>query len=992
MARIDEVVDDNSNGSNRSARDGSGDGPALAAFGPTVPDAEYAAAVVALARFLAADGQSLASHYARPLQDALGAQQQSRTIEALAFLSAAVIVDPAATQELLLGSSSGTTDEAEDEHSDLLARCFDTAAQSEDLHATGVLFAALLSALADFPPARAQLASAAHKELQDWAAEMVEESPSRTALHAGLWLLKLALPSSSSAGPGVPDADLKQSAACKKRASELAPRLFSLAKDSTLAASSGLAVQGGSSPLDRTARAALLAAIETLAYLSILVGGLRSSTYKDKISSDPDLLAALVSLAKRAGSAASQGGSAGTGALKRPIFPSRGSEAASEQGNNASLYAFDPARLPTGSGLHNDTALQFTLASVFENVSAYPLRLSSEQRQVERLRKIAAQKQRQAERKAAGGDGASGYVREEQEEEEDPRAAMERAEARCTRLLDAGVVSGLVALSTSPAAQRSQPQQPSSPPHTPPLLTSIAATLSALTMRQDQRARGRIAQEGGAKALLMLSEREIANYRAAAAQRGAPATGRAGQEAEAGGRGQEAPINTVPLQALARLCISLNPTLLFGSGSGGGGGGGSGAPLAALPALCTLFLHPAAESDPLAHFEAALALTNVASVGPELAERICGFELLGPSRGGGSAEGKGQTVLDALGARIFVEDNRMVRRAYIELLCNLVQCEPAFRLWAGELEDDEPHRRRGAGNGTGGGESGGAQQRLHILAALCAPADAVPPASEKGSAGGESSLPTRLAAAGTLATLCSSPSACARVLSLSKRSLNTLARLVAPVRPRARSTPVVERFTEIHDEEDDDDDDKTAVEHEDRPPPFSSRPSEADRDWEMTDEEEVELLEAEDADLESYRPPTARQQAGTTVAASEAAKAQLAIRGVTVVHCLVQYLGWRKDSVAAGAQSGTGNGNGALLAGVKRLALALEESGVVDALQEGIVSGMAQLKLEQRAAPGAGTDPAEAERIGMSSEVVRLCLESFKAWSALGLASDRQST
>ncbi|KAG8808595.1 hypothetical protein FRC19_005814 [Serendipita sp. 401] len=113
-------------------------------------------------------------------------------------------------------------------------------------------------------------------------------------------------------------------------------------------------------------------------------------------------------------------------------------------------------------------------------------------------------------------------------------------------------------------------------------------------------------------------------------------------------------------------------------------------------------------------------------MGPEVAERI--------------AKTKGVSVALENG---LLDEHEMLRRANVELLCNLVVCEPVF---------DRFVPRPGDGGGGGGG-GGAAESRLQILVALADVDD----------------LQTRKAASGALAVLSSDERVCSGFVALQKK-------------------------------------------------------------------------------------------------------------------------------------------------------------------------------------------------------------------------------
>ncbi|GAA5944480.1 She4p [Sporobolomyces koalae] len=124
----------------------------------------------------------------------------------------------------------------------------------------------------------------------------------------------------------------------------------------------------------------------------------------------------------------------------------------------------------------------------------------------------------------------------------------------------------------------------------------------------------------------------------------------------------EPSLDLAPVQALAKLLITANPILVFGPTSN--------APLL-LEATLALTLPLSTASTPqLATFEALMALTNIASLDPQLADKIARFEL--KSNGGFDPEGKGRSILRVLVDDLWLNDNHMITRAATQLVCNLV--------------------------------------------------------------------------------------------------------------------------------------------------------------------------------------------------------------------------------------------------------------------------------------------------------------------------------
>lgn len=206
----------------------------------------------------------------------------------------------------------------------------------------------------------------------------------------------------------------------------------------------------------------------------------------------------------------------------------------------------------------------------------------------------------------------------------------------------------------------------------------LAASKALKHIIEDKETRGKVLQSGGGKALMLVIRGILENS-------------------------ASEPEDLEPFQALAKLAITSSPLQVFGPDAG--------ATHDAIRPLSVLFTHSSCTL--LQQFEALMALTNISSLGPEAAQRVTTSpDLLT----------KVETLL--------LDDHDMVRRAAVELLCNLITGSDAI-----------------FGRYT---EGPGARSKLRILTALADVAD----------------VPTRLAASGALATLTMSPQACSALTSL----------------------------------------------------------------------------------------------------------------------------------------------------------------------------------------------------------------------------------
>ncbi|KAF8640986.1 hypothetical protein AX17_000631 [Amanita inopinata Kibby_2008] len=247
------------------------------------------------------------------------------------------------------------------------------------------------------------------------------------------------------------------------------------------------------------------------------------------------------------------------------------------------------------------------------------------------------------------------------------------------------------------------------------------ATSSALlNIVEDKDNRGKVLQSGGAKILGLIIKHDSTSL-------SKDSTQAAGQD-------------TVPLeaiQALAKLAITSSPIQVFGPNEG--------AMYDIVRPFSTMVQHSSATL--LQRFEAMMALTNLATQNPELASRIT------------QAEGLINRV-----ELLLLEDHTLVRRAAMELICNLI------------VGSDDMFEKYG-----GGEDTTGTRSKLRVVLAISDVDD----------------LPTRIAASGALATLTMSPNACRALAGLQQEHHRALLIL----------TQLIDPFSIPEDQRDDDGDD-----------------------------------------------------------------------------------------------------------------------------------------------------------------------------------------
>ena len=383
----------------------------------------------------------------------------------------------------------------------------------------------------------------------------------------------------------------------------------------------------------------------------------------------------------------------------------------------ANPISIPDAPAPPQSSSAPPPALAYGVAAILSNLASYRPQLTAEQAQLDRLRRMTTAAKKPA---VAGGKGSGGAGMDVPDQ--DPLDDDRRVSMRARKVLDAGATPVLVSLARSESRA---------------VRDIVGRCLLSLVEVQSDR--GLIIQQGGSKALLAIIYHSLPPLPATTKSASSTTKSKAKTTEPA----TQVDETTLPaLQALAKLTITTSPFALFGPSPT--------ASFTAIRPLALLLLHDS--STLLQQFEALMGLTNLASLGPELADRIAAVEA-------------GKVVRRT--EELMLEENKLVKRAATELVCNLLSSDGVFEMFSGE---------ENAGAGQAGGaappytpaptatatppasptstipskhsSSSPAVSKLHVLLALSSSYD----------------LPTRLASSACLATLTSSPIACSLLL------------------------------------------------------------------------------------------------------------------------------------------------------------------------------------------------------------------------------------
>jgi Myosin-binding striated muscle assembly central len=359
------------------------------------------------------------------------------------------------------------------------------------------------------------------------------------------------------------------------------------------------------------------------------------------------------------------------------------------------LFSIAPRRTRTSTvaSTNINSTLLYGVVTIISNICMYRPKLSEEQAQIDKLRRMAK----------AGKQAASDSRNTELEDDEHCRK-------RTRRLVESEVIEVLVS-AVSASDSRG---------------VRLSAGKAFLSIIEDKQNRGMVLQGGGAKSLRLIIGQSLSSLSTDSSK---------SSESQPKSLDVE---ELVAIQALAKLAITSSPLHVFGPDQG--------LMFDAMRPFTLMLLHYS--STLLQRFEALMALTNLSSASPEAASRIAETD----------------TLMNKV-ELFLLEDHPLIRRAAMELICNLV------------TGSDDVFERY-----CGGGQVG--SSKILVVLALCDVED----------------MQTRLAASGALATLTSDSTACRSLLDIQRerhRVFSIFTQLIDPsVSPSTDETEDVS--TEIH--------------------------------------------------------------------------------------------------------------------------------------------------------------------------------------------------
>ncbi|THH21221.1 hypothetical protein EW146_g280 [Bondarzewia mesenterica] len=231
------------------------------------------------------------------------------------------------------------------------------------------------------------------------------------------------------------------------------------------------------------------------------------------------------------------------------------------------LFSLIPSKKQSTSSNDPAFSLLFGIIMIISNICAYQPRLSSEDAQMEKLRRMA---------KTGAGSG-----QKLEDVSSDPLEDDEHAKDRGRRMVKYGalnVVTTAIRVTDGRGVR-------------------AAASKALLSLTEDKDNRGKILQNGGSKALMIFIRQSLSTASSSGSHRAADALDQVDLEA---------------IQTLAKLAITSSPIQVFGPDEG--------VIFDAIRPLSILLTHPS--STLLQRFEATMALTNLSSHSAESASRV----------------------------------------------------------------------------------------------------------------------------------------------------------------------------------------------------------------------------------------------------------------------------------------------------------------------------------------------------------------------------------
>lgn len=669
-------------------------------------------------------------------------------------------------------------------------------------------------------------------------------------------------------------------------------------------------------------RTSILASLESFSHLTLL-----KRSFREKVARDDSLLKSIRAI---------------SGIKTRSkVFPSR-SESETQSNISTSSYELDSrlSKLSLDGILMDstDSAIQYGVVSLISNLVTYSHSRPGAENSKERaqMRKL---------KEMANGKSRTGGTDEEEETEEDPNPIVDQ---RSSLLIGVGIVQTLVGILVTPDLKGKTSINPSRA-----IRKELAKALYGLCVKQNRINRGKIIQEGGARGLLSLGSLALAEYNQSFEN-----------ENFMNQTQEDIELDLTACSALSLLLISHPPQMVLGAQSSIN---------SALPLMTALYLSP--NSTDLQRFEAALALTNLSSIDENSATKVSKSKAPRIRKQKGFLDGKDSesdeskfqemTIGNSLEALILLENNLMLRRANVELLCNLVAGdEDLNKLWSGE-KDEENEEKSSVKNPASNSRS---RTRIHALVAFSSPDSSRSTNLNEKETHNNVSIPLRLASSGALASLSESPTTCSHLLALGPRTLNHIVRLIDfTVAPDLDGFKMEEQKEEPKIQEIMEEDEAEKVKGQEE----KEKIKVGEEDEDLTAEEEIDLHLKE---LNSWP------------LGSDHALIQLNLRGLTILASLSSYLSWRTQNQVKSKLSKQGlslekEKEIFIRAGFEKAVKNSVTNGLLHLQNKGRIEGKESSKL------GNGNEQMKNQIEGMKRQCIKMGMECLKNLKDVGISS-----